>query len=228
MISCTLSPSPSPNPNRISTLALSLWPYCIPSPSPVTLTAARRERQASRVHLNLLHGLPLEVSGCRVGRSKKQVLGQLVCEYVKMCHILDGSRTSQRNTGWLSCFLPILACLLTHSLLLARILTHLRPMHRDERNFSILFDDAHFLETEVLVCNAGQHAIRSLDDDGNPIAQEDDPTQHRVRLLSRRLAASSASSGSSSQSGDASGDEETLTRRLVLLTITLSPAALYV
>ena len=85
-------------------------------------------------------------------------------------------------------------------------------MHRDERNFSILFDDAHFLETEVLVCNAGQHAIRSLDDDGNPIAQEDDPIQHRVRRLSRRLAASSASSGSSSQSGDASGDEETLTR----------------
>lgn len=129
--------------------------------------------------------------------------------------------------GDLAAFLPyLLAYLLTH--LLARILTHLRPMHRDERNFSILFDDAHFLETEVLVCNAGQHAIRSLDDDGNPIAQEDDPIQHRVRRLSRRLAASSASSGSSSQSGDASGDEETLTRRLVLLTITLSPAALYV
>ena len=86
---------------------------------------------------------------------------------------------------------------------------------RDERNYSILFDDAHFLETEVLVCNAGQHAIRSLDDNGNPIAQEDDPTHHRVRRLSRRLAASSAASGSSSQSGDASGDEETLTRRFV-------------
>ena len=62
-----------------------------------------------------------------------------------------------------------------------------------------------------MICSAGQHYIRNLDEDGNAVA-EGDSAEHRVRRLSRRLSASS--SGSSSGSSDNISDDGT-TRRFV-------------
>ena len=75
---------------------------------------------------------------------------------------------------------------------------------KDARDYSILFNDANFIETENVVCSEGQHAIRSLDEDGNPVA-EGDSAEHRLRRLSRRLSASSSGASGTSGSSGVSG-----------------------
>ena len=78
---------------------------------------------------------------------------------------------------------------------------------KDERDYSILFNDENFIETESVVCSEGQHAIRNLDDDGKVYwtVAEDDSADHRLRRLSRRLSASSSGSSGSSGSSAVSG-----------------------
>ena len=63
-------------------------------------------------------------------------------------------------------------------------------------------------QEENIICSEGQHLIRNLDENGNPL--KEDSAEHRVRRLSRltasrRLAASSSSSSSSSGSSGSSG-----------------------